>query len=64
MWTLNNTDGFTQDELDIINKAIGLIDVGGIDQSTINDAIANEWKDDLTAEELAEAVMRRLGKKR
>lgn len=64
MWTLNNTDGFTQDELDIINKAIGLIDVGGIDQSTINDAITNEWKDNLTAEELAEAVMRRLGKKR
>jgi len=61
MWTMDNTEGFTQAQLDIINEARSLIDVDGIDESNIDDAINNAWVDQATASELAAAVMKRLG---
>ncbi len=62
MWTMDNTQGFTQDQLDLINDAIDLMDTDGIDESNVNDAINNAWAEQETAEELAADAMKLLGR--
>lgn len=61
MWTMENTDGFTQDQLDLINEARELMDVDGVDGSNVNDAINNAWSGQDTAADLAAAAMKQLG---
>lgn len=62
MWTMDNTQGFTQDQLDMINDAINLMDTSGIDQSNIDDAINNAWCGQNTAEQLAADAAKMLGR--
>lgn len=62
MWTMDNTEGFSQDQLDLINKAISLMDTEGIAASNVNDAINNAWGGQETAEELAGDAMKYLGR--
>lgn len=59
MWTMDNTTGFSQAQLDIINKAIRLMDTEG---RTVNDAINNAWNEQETAEELAADAAKLLGR--
>jgi hypothetical protein len=62
MWTMDNTTGFSQAQLDIINKAIRLMDTDGAYESTVNDAINNAWNEQETAEELAADAAKLLGR--
>ena len=62
MWTMDNTTGFSQAQLDIINKAIRLMDTDGAYESTVNDAITNAWNEQETAEELAADAAKLLGR--
>lgn len=62
MWTMENTQGFTQDQIDLINKAISLMDTQGVASSNVNDAINNAWGGQDTAEELAADAMKYLGR--
>lgn len=60
MWTMDNTQGFTQTQLDLINDAIDLMDTDGIAESNVNDAINNAWADQSTAAELAADAAKQL----
>lgn len=62
MWTMENTEGFTQGQLDTINEAIDLMDVDGISESNVNDAINNAWAEQETAADLAADAMKHLGR--
>lgn len=64
MWTMQNTEGYTQDELDTINEAIerlqSVVSTDDIDdEQNFNDAIANSWCEGMTADELVEAIYTR-----
>lgn len=63
MWTMDNTEGFTQAQLTTINAVIERLMVGSEDLEcySINDAINNEWREGLTEDELYEATAKRLG---
>lgn len=63
MWDMNNTEGFTQEQLDGINAVIErlMADREDIDSHAIDAAISNEWREGLSEDELYEAVVRRLG---
>ncbi len=62
-WTMDNTAGFTQDQLDLINEAIDLVSAkaDGVDAKNISDAINNAWGGQETAEELAADTLKALG---
>jgi len=62
-WTMDNTEGFTQEDLDLINDAFEIISAShpGVDAYTIDDALNNAWLGQLSAEELADDAMRALG---
>lgn len=63
MWTEQNTEGFSQEQLDTINIVIERIraDNDGLEESSLNDAISNEWRKGISEDELYEAVSKRLG---
>lgn len=63
MWDMNNTEGFTHEQLDGINAVIErlMADREDIDSHAVDAAISNEWREGLSEGELYEAVVRRLG---
>ena len=63
MWTMDNTEGFTQDQLDLINEAYDLVaaKADDVDAKNIYDALNNAWIEQETAEELAVVALRLLG---
>lgn len=71
MWTMENTEGYTQAELDMINDVSQRIaaefagpdgdSLNDFDVENINDAIHNAWIDGITAAELEAATRRTLG---
>lgn len=66
MFTIENTDGFSQTDLDILNEAADLVrseyETDDIAQSSIDDAIGNCWGIvPPTARELATCAAKRLG---
>ena len=63
MWDMNNTEGFTQEQLDGINAVIErlMADREDLDSHAVDAAISNEWREGLSEDELYEAVVRRLG---
>lgn len=63
MWHMQNTEGYTQEQLDIINAVIERLMAGSEDLEAyaINEAINNEWREGLTEDELYEATAKRLG---
>lgn len=58
MWTMDNTDGFTQDQLDLINEVLEeMIAETGMEKSNASDMINNAWVDGIeTADDLREAL--------
>lgn len=65
-FTMDNTEGYTQQELDTMNEAEEILrrdwDCEGLEQHSINDAIGNSTAAvPMTAEELAIAAAKRLG---
>jgi hypothetical protein len=60
-FTTDNTDGFTFDELDILNDAFDMLQAAkpGVDDSNLCDDINNSWQTGMTADELFEAAAKR-----
>lgn len=63
VWNMDNTSGFTQAELDAINAVVARLMAGNedLEGGVVNAAIANEWREGLTEDELYEAAAKRLG---
>lgn len=63
MWTMDNTEGFTQSQLDMINEARAMVvaQADGVDSKNIDDAINNAWGEQDTAEALASDTLKTLG---
>lgn len=45
MFTLENTEGFTQANLDMMNKALAILIERGVEESNAQDIINNNWKE-------------------
>ena len=64
MWTMTNTEGFTQAQLDTINEArAAILKESFADTSHVDDALTNEWVEDISAGDLRDAVLSRFGLK-
>lgn len=46
MFTTDNTDGFTQADLDLMNKALAALVADGIDEKNASDIVNNNWMPD------------------
>jgi len=44
MFTMDNTDGFTQDDLDLMNEALKVLIAAGLDETSASDVINNNWQ--------------------
>jgi hypothetical protein len=62
MWTTENTEGFTQAELNLINEAIEIVmqKAGDVEAYSVDDAINNAWADQTTAAALANDALQLL----
>ena len=46
MFDLNNTSGFSQDDLVLLNRAMQiLVEKGGVDESNAADIVNNNWEE-------------------
>lgn len=63
MWTMDNTEGYTQEQLDTINAVLERITaISGEEESdAFSDAINNAWHEGMTEKELFDATAKRLG---
>jgi len=62
MWTENNTEGFTLEELNTINEAVEMLQKHiGIVKNSIDDAICDVWAGHTSATDLADAAAAKLG---
>lgn len=46
MFRMNNTQGFTQADLDLMNEALEILLADGIDESNASDIVNNNWLPD------------------
>ena len=64
MWTMTNTEGFTQEQLDTINEArTAILKESCADADHVDDALCNEWAEHISAGDLRDAVLARFGLK-
>jgi hypothetical protein len=54
MWTMDNTEGFTQAELDTLNTALDRLarNFPDVEPANINDALNNAWVDGISVDDL------------
>ena len=52
MFTLDNTEGFTENQIDVLNEALEIRIARGEDEKSASDAINNAWFDGATVEDL------------
>lgn len=45
MFTMDNTQDFTQSDLDLMNKALEILMADGMDESNASDIINNNWQE-------------------
>lgn len=45
MFTMDNTEGFTADDLDLMNEALEILLADGIDESNASDIVNNNWQE-------------------
>lgn len=57
MWTMDNTEGFAQEQLDLINDAIERLVDEGLHSLQINDLVNNCWHNQKTSRQLFLDVM-------
>lgn len=43
---MDNTDGFTQDDLDLMNEALEVLMADGVDEKNASDIVNNNWRPD------------------
>ena len=62
MFTMQNTDGFTEAQLEILNAALSIVQQAhpGMDESNASDLINNAWIGEETASALANRAMQNL----
>ena len=46
MFTLDNTQGFTKSDLDLMNEALEILIADGIDESNASDIVNNNWMEE------------------
>jgi hypothetical protein len=46
MFTLENTEGFTQEQIDLMNRAVRLLMQDGIEENSANDIVNNNFNPD------------------
>lgn len=57
MWTLDNTEGFSQEELNELNAALEMLMQDDFaEPSNLNDMLTDVWRDGMTADDLYTAV--------
>lgn len=44
MFTMQNTEGFTQADLDLMNKAVATLMARGFDEANASDRVNNNWR--------------------
>lgn len=57
MFTMDNTEGFTESDLPLLNEALAALVAEGVDESNASDIITNNWADD--GENTVESLTRR-----
>lgn len=59
-FTVDNTEGFTHDQLCLLNEALDILrtDIDGAEDYSIHDAIAKAWAQQESAVELAASASR------
>lgn len=45
MFTIDNTEGFTQADLDLMNRAVRLLMEDGLDEKNAADIVNNNWQE-------------------
>ena len=45
MFDLNNTNGFSQDDLVLLNRAMQILVESGVDESNAGDIVNNNWEE-------------------
>lgn len=45
MFDLNNTNGFSQDDLVLLNRAMQIIVESGVDEKNASDIVNNNWEE-------------------
>jgi len=45
MFNINNTSGFSQDDLVLLNRAMQILVEGGVDESNAANIINNNWEE-------------------
>lgn len=45
MFTMENTSGFTQDDLKLLNEALKVLLAGGMDEKNAADHVNNRWRE-------------------
>ena len=63
MFTIDNTEGFTNEQIAVLNDALAIVmkNNPGIDESNASDLINNAWIGDTTPEDLAARATQHLG---
>ena len=66
MFTMENSDGFRQSELDILNDAVRIVrethDCEGLEEYSLCDALSDAWRAATpTSQHIADTVAARLG---
>lgn len=44
MFRMDNTEGFTQGDLDLMNEALAIMIDDGVDESNASDIVNNNWQ--------------------
>ncbi len=52
MFTMENTEGFTQPDLDLMNEAVSILMADGVDEKNAQDIVNNNWRYGNTVESL------------
>jgi len=52
MFDLNNTEGFSQDDIILLNTAMKILVESGVDESNAADIVNNNWEASNTVESL------------
>lgn len=52
MFNAQNTTGFTQDQLDLMNEALNVLIAAGWDEEDASDKVNNNWVDGATIDDL------------
>lgn len=45
MFTMDNTEGFTSEEIDLLNTAVEALMADGVDEKNACDIVNNNWSD-------------------